>query len=118
MTIITKQLIAKLCHEANKSICEASGDHTQKAWGDAEQWQRDSAIAGVDYALANPNATPEDQHIAWCSDKYKDGWVWGEEKNPTTKNHPCLVEYNELPLFQRIKDHVFRAIVQSLKDSV
>jgi hypothetical protein len=46
--------IAKVCHEANKAWCEANNDYSQKSWDEAEHWQRDSAIKGVEFALANP----------------------------------------------------------------
>lgn len=107
--------IALACHEANRAICEAIGDTSQKAWHAAEQWQRDSAIKGVEFALANPNATPADQHQAWMREKFADGWSHGERKDPARKLHPCLVPYDVLPTEQRVKDHVFRAIVQALR---
>lgn len=103
--------VAKLCHEANRAICEAAGDHSQKPWDEAEEWQRESAIKGVRFRLANPTATPEDQHNAWCADKISDGWVYGDQKDSVAKTHPCLVHYAKLPFEQRVKDHVFQAIV-------
>jgi len=48
--------IAKVCHEANKSWCEANGDTSQKHWEDAEPWQRSSALLGVQFRLDNPDA--------------------------------------------------------------
>lgn len=44
-------LIASVCHAANKSWCEANGDKSQQDWDRAEQWQRDSAIKGVELSL-------------------------------------------------------------------
>lgn len=107
--------IASVCHEANRAICEAAGDHSQKSWRDAEQWQRDSAIKGVEFALSNPDASPDAQHNAWLLDKLNDGWVWGPEKNAAVKIHPCIVAYEELPFEQKVKDHVLKAIVFSMR---
>ena len=109
------EAIAKVCHEVNRSLCEAAGDMSQKPWAEAEQWQRDSAIQGVKYAIENPNATPESQHDAWSNAKRLDGWVFGAVKDAAAKTHPCLVPYSELPFEQRIKDHAFRAVVQSMR---
>lgn len=106
--------IARICHEANRALCAANNDNSQKPWDECEQWQRDSAVKGVVYAIANPNATPEDQHKAWCKDKLENGWVYGPQKNPDHKTHPCLVEYSELPEFQRAKDHLFQSVVRGL----
>ena len=108
---MTHQEIAKITHEANRAICACAGDHSQKPWDQAEQWQRDSAIAGVKYRIENPEATPEDQHNAWSADKRRDGWTYGDVKDAEKKTHPCLVPYDQLPFDQRVKDHVFAAIV-------
>jgi len=108
------QEIARVCHEANKAICEAFGDVSQKPWNAAEQWQRDSAIKGVLFAFENPQATPADQHEAWAKDKLADGWVHGPVKDVEARTHPCLVPYADLPPEQRVKDMVFRAIVRAL----
>lgn len=107
--------IARACHEANRAICESAGDHSQRPWDDAEQWQRESAVRGVLFALDNPSAPASAQHDAWLSDKLADGWCYGEAKDAQAKTHPCMVEYEELPFEQRVKDHVFKAIVGALK---
>lgn len=112
MNDITK--IARLCHEVNKALCDASGDLSQKHWEEAKQWQRDSAIKGVEYALDNPNATPEDQHEAWMKDKLAAGWKYGPDKDSENKLHPCIIPYDGLPFNQRIKDYSFRAIVKTM----
>lgn len=107
-------IIAMACHAANKGICEANGDFSQKSWDEAEDWQKESAVRGVNYVIEHPDATPEMQHQAWCNDKLADGWVFGPEKNPEKKEHHCLVPYSELPASQRIKDIVFTNICKTL----
>lgn len=108
--------IARLCHEANRGICEASGDHSQKPWPDAEDWQRNSAIRGVQFALANPDAAADAQHNAWMADKIAEGWVYGSTKDATAKTHPSIIPYDGLPFEQSVKDRVFRAIVFAATD--
>jgi len=107
--------IAQACHEANKVWCEANGDFSQKHFEEAEGWQQDSAIEGVKFRLANPDAKEDAQHNAWMEGKIKDGWVYGEVKDAEKKTHPCLVPFEELPLFQQKKDKLFSAIVDALK---
>ena len=111
MTLTIEQ-IAELCHEANKSICEASGDNSQRQWDDAAEWQQKSAIDGVRFRIDNPDATAEEQHNAWCKAKLNDGWQYGK-KDADAKTHPYLVTYDLLPFAQRVKDHVFAAIVMA-----
>jgi len=108
--------IAQVCHEANAAYCRVIGDATQRSWNEAEQWQRDSAIKGVEFAQANPNAPASAQHDAWLADKAADGWTYGPLKDPSTKQHPCIVPYAGLPLEQRRKDALFKAIVNALSE--
>lgn len=107
--------IAVVCHQANKAWCEENGDNSQKDWDNAEQWQRESAIKGVNFRLDNPSAGEDSQHNAWMADKVNDGWVYGEKKDATAKTHPCIVPFNQLPEFQQKKDKLFCAIVDALK---
>lgn len=106
--------IAQTCHEANRAICIAMNDFSQKPWADADKWQKLSAIQGVQFTINNPDSVPKDQHDAWMSEKLAEGWVYGRVKDPEKKTHPCLVSYESLPKAQQIKDHVFQAIVKSL----
>jgi len=112
--VLSIQQLAALVHAANKAICEAAGDNSQKPWAETSDSIKASAIAGVHYRLANPNATAEDQHNEWCDFKRAEGWVYGPVKDTEKKIHPCLVPYAELPFEQRVKDHVFAAIVNEL----
>ena len=114
MTIIAVEAIARVAHEVNRAYCAALGDLTQLRWEDAPSWQRELAVKGIQFALANPNATPEQQHESWMKTKEEDGWIWGEKKDPERKTHPCMLPYESLPIEQRVKDHLFRAVVSSL----
>ncbi len=38
------EMIAPVCHQANKAWCEANGDYSQKDWHGAEGWQRESVF--------------------------------------------------------------------------
>ncbi len=106
-------MIARICHEANRVIQDAHNDPAVSPhWEDAPSWQKLSALDGVQAAL--DGATPEQLHESWCDFKANDGWVYGDVKDADAKTHPCLVPYAELPQDQRLKDHVFKAIVTAL----
>ncbi len=106
--------IAKVCHEANKAYCETIGDNTQPSWKDAPEWQVESAIKGVEFNLANPDAPASASHDSWLEVKKADGWKYGAVKNPEAKEHPCYVRYEELPEEQKKKDALFKAVVAAL----
>lgn len=107
--------VAIVCHEANAAYCRTQGDDTQKPWAEAEEWQRQSAIKGVEFAILNPNAPASAQHDAWLEDKRKYGWKYGAVKSAEAKEHPCFVAYEELPEFQKAKDHLFKGIVAAFR---
>lgn len=108
------EAIAKVCHQANKAVCVAFGDMSQPEWADAPEWQRTSAIKGVQFVIDNPNAPPSASHESWLAEKAATGWSYGPEKDPERKRHPCFVPYDQLPPDQRAKDHVFCAIVRAM----
>lgn len=109
------EMIAKVCHETNKAWCELNGDSSQKSWDDAEEWQRSSAIKGVQFRLDNPDAGHDAQHLSWMNEKLEQGWVFGDIKDVDNKTHPCIIPFESLPKFQQQKDILFCAVVDSLK---
>lgn len=110
-----KEQIAKICHSINRAYCQSLGDISQPAWDNAPEWQKKSAIAGVEMHLANPDATPEQSHESWLAEKEADGWVYGDVKDAEAKTHPCVLPYADLPAEQKAKDYLFREVVHSLK---
>jgi RyR domain len=108
--------VAKMCHAANKTWCELHGDFSQPAWDDAPDWQKNSAIQGVEFHRANPAAGDSASHDNWMALKVAEGWVYGDVKDPEAKTHPCIVPFDALPHMQRKKDAIFRAMVHALGD--
>lgn len=107
-------LTAQVCHEANRAIQLKTGDPSPSPeWADAPNWQKKSAVDGVVKALNG--ATPEQLHESWCDFKVADGWKYGSVKDEEAKTHPCLVNYEQLPEEQKLKDYVFKAIVETFR---
>jgi hypothetical protein len=106
--------IAMVAHEVNRAYCSAIGDNSQAPWDSAPEWQRTSAINGVQ-AHIERQLTPEQSHESWLEEKRRDGWRYGPVKDAVAKTHPCFVPYSELPIEQRIKDHLFGAVVGAMK---
>lgn len=111
---LTANMIAAVCHEANRMYCLALGDTSQPEWMQAPEWQRVSSARGVQAVIDDPTITPAGLHAKWSADKVADGWVYGDVKNADAKTHPCLVPYEQLPEAQRRKDALFGGIVRAL----
>ena len=107
-------LIAAIAHALNRAYCQAIGDNSQPTWEEAPQWQKDSAVKGVEFHIANPDATPENSHESWLKQKQEEGWKYGPVKDADKKEHPCFVPYAELPEAQKAKDYIFRETVHQL----
>jgi hypothetical protein len=112
---MTTKDIAKIAHEINKSYCESIGDNSQPYWENAPDWQKSSAINGVQFHLDNPNATPSASHESWLKQKTEEGWKYGLVKDAEKKEHPCFLPYEQLPTEQKSKDYLFRQVIHSLK---
>lgn len=113
--MLTIEDIARVAHEINKAYCESIGDHSQPTWENAPDWQKTSAMNGVTFHLNNPNAGPDHSHVEWLKEKQATGWTWGPVKDPVKKEHPCFVDYSQLPSEQKSKDFLFRAVIHALE---
>lgn len=103
--------VAKKCHEINRAYCAAIGDTSQLPWDQAPEWQRQSAINGVQFHVEHPDAGPDASHNSWLEEKRRDGWKFGPVKNTDKKEHPCFVPYDQLPSEQKAKDYLFKGVV-------
>lgn len=103
---------ARAAHEVNRAYCLALGDDSQPPWEQAPDWQRTSAMNGVEGALKG--ATPEQSHESWLAEKAATGWKYGLVKDPEKKEHPCFVPYTKLPELQRKKDELFVLTVRAV----
>lgn len=107
--------VAQLCHETNRVYCSFLGDNSQQAWADAPDWQKNSAIKGVEFHLNNPDASEASSHESWLEQKRADGWTYGPVKDPEKKEHPCFVPFTALPAEQQVKDALFKAVVSATR---
>ena len=108
------EIAARTAHEVNRTYCRSLGDKSQKSWDECDMWQKDSCYAGVEKIMANQHISPDELHDAWVEHKLREGWVYGAEKCPDAKTHPCIVAYDNLPVEQRLKDELFRTVVLSV----
>lgn len=109
--------IARVAHEANRAYCLTNGDESQAGWNETPDWQKESVILGVMNVIRDPDTTPEKSHEGWMAHKAAEGWVFGPVKDAAAKTHPCMRLYKDLPVEQRVKDHLFLAVVKSLVPS-
>ena len=57
-------------------------------------------------------------HEAWVHQRKAEGWTWGKVHNSDLKQHPCLVDYEQLPESEKEVDRrTARISIQGLIDS-
>lgn len=108
--------IAEVAHEVNRALCKAFGDDSQLPWLETTLENKDASITQVEFTLANPDATPEDQHNEWMRKKLANGWKFGPVKDTYAKTHPDLVLYSQLSDAKKSKDYAYGAVVRTLGD--
>lgn len=107
---------ARVAHEVNRAYCKTIGDDSQPSWDDAPDWQKTSARNGVAGVFAGNG--PRESHMSWLQEKAATGWKYGPVKDPAKKEHPCFVEYDELPEEQKRKDDLYVATVLAVRDAL
>ena len=115
LTVELAEEIACVAHTANRIYCNSIGDFSQVPWELAPDWQKQSAVLGVQGVLLDGRG-PEASHENWYDHKIKEGWTLGEVKDFDKKTHPCLMPYSDLSEEQKGKDKLFVAIVGLIAD--
>ena len=113
---ITEQLqnlAAKINHEVNLCLNRFYGQEARPAWDKLTEDERHAAFISVQNIIDNPDMTPAESHAKWMEVRLAEGWRYGEVKDPVKKTHPDLVSYSELPDAEKLKDHLFIAIVKA-----
>ena len=106
--------VAHVAHEVIRAYDLAFNNDANPPWQLAPEWQRDSAMRGVRAVLMS-DLSPEQLHERWLADKITGGWRYGPVKDENEKTHPCLLPYDQLPQWQRVKDYLFRAVVMGMR---
>ena len=109
-------LCAAAAHDANRHYCNTLGDTSIDHWESAPEWQRESALKGVEGALRGN--TPEQSHESWLEEKRRTGWKYGPVKDPEKKEHPCFRPYSELPEEQKRKDAIYLNVVRAMASAL
>lgn len=113
--ILTPYDMARVCHEANRALQAAYANPNitvSPPWAEIDTKDQLNVIHGVHAAIAG--ADPRKLHDEWCKMKLAEGWVYGKEKNPIRRTHPCLTMYDALSHEDKLKDILFQAIVTAL----
>lgn len=111
MRLLAEQA-ARVAYEATCALANTVGVDFSVGW---EHFQDKSRIIdAAKFIIANPNAGDEGEHEAWLAARKLDGWHYGETVDRAHKLHPAIVPFDELPVADRRRDRLFRAVVLAL----
>lgn len=116
--------LGRILHEANRTLCIVLGDNSQVPWNVAPEWQKESIRQGIDFIIdliENGNEViwnAEVCHNNWLENKKAAGWKFGPVKDEEKKEHPCIVPFEALHQWQRLKDHIFVAIITGFHECI
>jgi hypothetical protein len=102
---------AQTAYNVIKVYADHIGDRSFKPWVDTTEANRTSYIKGVE-AIIEKDLEPRELHKSWLKEKLDTGWKYGPVKDEEKKEHPAMVDYDELPTHQQMKDTIFRSVVK------
>ena len=105
--------VARIVHEINRLYCEGLGQY-QPRWENTSDWQRDSTYQLIEKIIANPNIKNSECFEEWKKNKIEDGWRYGPKKDENKKTHPCIVDWENLPIQEREKDPILIHVIKGL----
>lgn len=56
-----------------------------------------SEIAISENLISLTELLARNTHENWAKNRIAQGWKWGEKRDDSKKEHPCLVSYDDLP---------------------
>lgn len=105
---------APIVHETLGVWSAANRQPRYPAWEIAPDWMKEATYESVTFVLDHPGSSDSLHHDQWMQKKIEDGWVWGPVKDGDKKTHPMLVAFEDLPIFERKKDALVKALVLEL----
>lgn len=63
-----------------------------------------SDITLPDELTALTEKLAENTHDIWAIGRINEGWSYGEKRDDSKKEHPCLIPYDQLPESEKLYD--------------
>ena len=109
-------IIGSVIHAALNAAMSALAAAAVVEWDGADDAYREKVVGAVQFAIDNPDITPEQQHEQWREARIAEGWTLAEAHDAEKKQSPLLVPYADLSPEQRTKDALVHRLVLVLKD--
>ena len=109
-----RTLMAKTAFNTMQIIRKYNREDDIETW-DKLNYERKKQVRGtVNAVIENPYITAKEIHIKWENIKLKDGWKYAPATDRSKKLHACLVPFEKLNDYQKMKDDIFIEIVKNI----
>lgn len=117
---IHKFILADLAEIAYTAIRQHAIIFGQRAteWDDLDADDQQLHLQLVREYIEHPNWTPEKLHQAWVDTRLLEGWHYAASINLEQRQHPLLVPYNKLSVFDQMKMRLIASVVEGLASSL
>jgi hypothetical protein len=112
--IISTDEIAVIVYEATRIFGSSFGDVVWPRVEEAPEWRLKGIKFGVERFVKNPDITSREVHSNWMWGMLLAGWYWGEEFDVVKMTHPDLVDYDRLPIQQKVPYMLTEVITKTL----
>ena len=104
------EVIAELGWQTHIAWEDIIREDQKPYWSDLSSDQRAAIVESVRWLIEHPTSSIAAQHDAWRARKAGEGWNSRYENNGD-KQHPNMVEFDELPFSQQMKARLWRHII-------
>jgi len=112
---LTPMQIVEVAHAANAAYSKTSMSQVPSVvWGQVDVVTRDSTRDAVLYVLTHQDVTAREMHARWVASKLEQGWIPSGVLDRSVRGHPNLRPFDELPIWEQLKDHLFLGVVKAL----
>jgi hypothetical protein len=108
------QEIAEIAFNLIQVVRKYNDESDIETWNDLNHERKTQVLKTVNAVLENPEITAKQMHFEWAKAKVDNGWKYAPETNRSKKLHSCLVNFEDLNVFQQMKDDLFNETVRQL----
>jgi len=109
-----KEFIGKVAFNVLQIVRKYNNEDQIENWNDLNQERKNQVLKTVEAVFNNPKITAYDMHDEWEKAKLDNGWKYAPVTDRSKKLHSCLVPFEALNIFQKMKDDIFIETVKQL----
>jgi len=109
-----KQIMGKIAFNLIQVIRKYNNEEQIENWNDLNPERKTQVLKTVNAVIENPTITAKEMHSAWAEAKIFNGWKYAPVTDRSKKLHSCLINFEDLNVFQQMKDDLFNEVVREL----